>query len=142
MAIALYNLPPEPAPQDLTSAKPVVIHERHPIAVPAQQWSYDDVHAIARTLAGECYEDMPQDKRLVCEVILNRVSDDRFANTITDVLETPNAFNGYWHPSRGITENDRHIAEQALADWYANDCQPLSDIRFFCSGEGRTNYFY
>ena len=30
------------------------------------------------TLAGECYEDKEQDKRLVCEVILNRVSAGNF----------------------------------------------------------------
>lgn len=41
---------------------------------------------MARILAGECYEDKVQDKRLVCEVILNRVSNDDFGDTILDVL--------------------------------------------------------
>ena len=109
---------------------------------PTNPWTDDEVQAIAQTLAGECYSDMEYDKRLVCEVILNRVSDERFADTIIDVLTTPYAFAGYWEQSRPVSDNDLEIAEQALRDWHANDCQPLSDIRFFNSGEGRQNHFY
>ena len=45
-------------------------------------WTEEDVKAIVLTLAGECYNDKPRDKRLVCEVILNRVSHKDFPNTI------------------------------------------------------------
>ena len=105
------------------------------------KWAKSDLMAIAKTLAGECYDDKVYDKRLVCEVILNRVSDDRFANSVIDVLETPNAFDGYWQQSRRISDNDIFVAEKALTDWYANDCQPLSDIRYFSAGEDRENIF-
>lgn len=124
---------PEPRPQ------PYAVPEPQP---QQQLWTDSERYAMAKTLAGECYDDKPHDKRLVCEVILNRVSDERFEDTIIDVLETPHAFQGYWAQSRQITEDDLQIAEQAIADWYANDCEPLSDIRFFSAGDGRENQFY
>lgn len=112
------------------------------VVEPQTLWSDDELQAIAQTLAGECYEDMEHDKRLVCEVILNRVSDERFAETIIGVLETPGAFQGYWHQSRAVSENDLAVAEQTLQDWHANNCQPLSHFRFFCAGGNRENIFY
>ncbi len=95
-----------------TSDEPKRIAE---IAQP--QWSKDELHAIAKTLAGECYDDKELDKRRVCEVILNRVSNSKFANSILEVLRTPVAFNGCWKQSRPVSKNDYLVAEQALQDW-------------------------
>ena len=67
-------------------------------------WNQDELHAIAKTLAGECYDYKELDKRHVCEVILNRVSNSNFANTILEVLATPGAFNGYWRQSREVSK--------------------------------------
>ena len=100
-----------------------------------------EVQAMAKTLAGECYEDKKLDKRRVCEVILNRVSSDKFANTIFEVLETPGAFNGYWKQSRPVSENDYAVAEQTLKDWYDGGCKPLSEWLFFSKGPNRENVF-
>lgn len=97
---------------------------------------------MALTLAGECYDDKEQDKRLVCEVILNRVSDSRFDNTIYEVLSAENQFNGFWHQSRPVSDNDLEVVHQALEDWYANDCRPLSNYYFFRAGDDRENVFY
>lgn len=44
------------------------------VKVAQPQWRKDELHAIAQTLAGECYDDKELDKRRVCEVILNRAS--------------------------------------------------------------------
>ena len=100
-----------------------------------------EIYAIAKTLAGECYDDKKLDKRHVCEVILNRVSNINFANTVLEVLTTPGAFNGYWRQSRPISENDYAVAEQALRDWYENGCKPLSKWLFFSKGTNRENVF-
>ena len=105
------------------------------------RWSETEVDAMAKTLAGECYDDKELDKYRVCEVILNRVSSNKFANTVLEVLETPRAFNGYWKQSRPVSENDRTIAEQALRDWYDNGCKPLSELLFFSKGLNRENVF-
>lgn len=105
------------------------------------QWSEKELHAIARTLAGECYDDKELDKRRVCEVILNRVSSCKFANSILEVLVTPAAFNGYWRQSRPVSENDYAVAEQALRDWHNGGCKPLSEWLFFKVGPNRENVF-
>ena len=105
------------------------------------QWSKEELYAIAKTLAGECYDDKELDKRRVCEVILNRVSSSKFANSILEVLRTPRAFNGYWRQSRPISENDYAVAEQALRDWYDGGCKPLSEWLFFSVGSKRENVF-
>ena len=105
------------------------------------QWSEIERHAIAKTLAGECYDDKELDKRRVCEVILNRVSNKNFADTILEVLTTSGAFNGYWKQSRLISKSDYAIAEQALQDWYEGGCKPLSKWLFFSKGSNRENVF-
>lgn len=113
-----------------------------PTLTPVQNpWAEEEVEAIARTLSGECYEDKPHDKRLVAEVILNRTSDGRWGNTVTEVVTAKSQFHGYWKPSRDISDNDREIATTALCDWYANDRQSLSDYLFFEAGPNRENIF-
>ena len=37
--------------------------------------------------------------------------------------------------------NDYAVAEQALSDWYAGGCQPLSELLYFEAGENRENVF-
>lgn len=108
---------------------------------PQNPWTDEEVEAMVLTLAGECYDDKPHDKRLVCEVILNRVSTDGFDNNIVDVVTAPNQFDGYWKQSREVTENDYEVAIQALEDWYANDCEALSEYLFFEAGDNRENEF-
>ena len=104
-------------------------------------WTAEEVEAIARTLSGECYEDKPGDKRLVAEVILNRVTDGRWGDTVVEVVTAKSQFFGYWNPSRDISDNDREIAAQALRDWYTNDCTALSEYLFFEAGPNRENVF-
>lgn len=104
-------------------------------------WTDQDVQAIALTLAGECYNDKVYDKRRVCEVILNRVSDGSWGDTVLEVLASSSQFNGYWKQNRPVSENDIEVAEQALSDWYANGCEALSDYLYFCAGENRENTF-
>ena len=104
-------------------------------------WTEEEIEAIARTLSGECYEDKPEDKRLVAEVILNRVSDGRFGDDVITVVTAPKQFDGYWQTSRNISHNDREIATQTLSDWYDGDCRRLSEYLFFEAGANRENVF-
>lgn len=120
-----------PGAQGLTPAQPTI----------TDPWTDEEVTAIARTLSGECYEDKPHDKRLVAEVILNRTSDGRWGNTVTEVVTAKSQFHGYWNPSRDISENDLEIATNALRDWHANGCKALSDYLFFEAGTNRENVF-
>lgn len=127
---------PEPAPTQ--SQAPLIEQE---LESDEPQWTDEELQAMALTLAGECYDDKELDKRRVCEVILNRVSDGRFGDSIIEVLSAKNQFSGYWTQSRPVTENDLAVAEQALRDWYDNGCEPLSEYLFFSAGENRENTF-
>lgn len=112
-----------------------------PAATP-KPWTDDELKAMAQTLSGECYDDKAHDKRLVCEVILNRVGDGRFGDSIVEVITAENQFLGYWNPSRPISDNDLAIAEQTLDDWFDNDCEALSTYLYFSAGSNRENTFY
>ena len=104
-------------------------------------FSDEEVEAIVRTLAGECYDDKVADKRKVVEVIVNRVSDGRFGENVIDVVTAKGQFVGYWNQSRPVSESDIQIAEETLTDWYANGCKALSEYLFFHSGPNRENVF-
>ena len=104
-------------------------------------FSDEEVEAIVRTLAGECYDDKMADKRKVVEVIVNRVSDGGFGENVIDVVTAKGQFAGYWNQSRKVSESDIQIAEEILGKWYANDCKALSDYLFFRAGPNRENIF-
>jgi hypothetical protein len=117
-----------------------------PITIPTPEptpepWTAEDVAAIARTLSGECYDDKPADKRLVCEVILNRVCNGYWGDTVISVITANGQFYGYWYTSREVTVSDLEIAEETLRDWYAGGCEPLSEYLCFESGPNRENVF-
>lgn len=122
--------------------------EPHQVAAPQaimetpNTWTAEELNAMARTLSGECFEDKELDKRRVCEVILNRVSDGRFGDTICEVITAQSQFCGYWSTSRPVSENDLAVAEQTLNDWFANDCKPFSKYLYFSTGKNRENKFY
>lgn len=131
----------------ITSDTPSVIAS-HPSSelfvepvVDEKPFSDEEVEAIVKTLVGECYDDKIEDKRKVSEVIVNRVSNGGFGENVMEVVTAPGQFCGYWKQSRPISESDIQIAEETLTDWYANNCEALSEYLFFCSGANRENVF-
>ncbi|MDD2298571.1 MAG: cell wall hydrolase [Fermentimonas sp.] len=118
-----------------TQSTPVTTSYRVPERV------YEEVEVITLTLAGECYDDKLSDKRKVTEVILNRVSSEKFGNTVLEVVSAKGQFVGYWKQSRPISESDIQIAEEVLTNWYKNNCEALSEYLFFYSGPNRENIF-
>ncbi|HZK47514.1 MAG TPA: cell wall hydrolase [Atopostipes sp.] len=106
-----------------------------------KMFSDEEVEAIVRTLVGECYDDKLEDKKKVVEVILNRVSNEKFEKTVLEVVSAKGQFCGYWNQSRPVSESDIQIAEEILDKWYANDCKALSDYLFFRAGPNRENVF-
>jgi spore germination cell wall hydrolase CwlJ-like protein len=120
-ATATSTLPPSPTPKPYTEY---------------------EVELIAITLAGECYDDQREDKRLVAETICNRVADGYWGGTIDDVVTYPSQFYGYWNQSRKVSENDIAVAEQILAEWYEQGQQPFEHgYLYFEAGDGKTNIF-
>ena len=113
------------------------------IATPEIIISPEEIDAIALTLAGECYEDQPQDKRNVVWVICNRVKDGRFGENIIEVITSKKygiQFHGYWKQSRPISDNDEEIAEEILTAYYSGEAA-IHDYLYFSGGKGKTNKF-
>lgn len=143
--------PPEETP---VTDEPVVMTECAPVPIvtpelptpsvpqaPSVPWTQDELDALALTLSGECYDHKAEDKRRVCEVILNRVSAGNFGSSVLEVVSAENQFNGYWTQSRPVSLNDYEIAEQALRDWYGNGREALSEYLFFSAGDNFENQF-
>ena len=130
----------EPSEPVSTSSVTTTATPAPTVEEPVYCWTEEDVEAMALTLAGECYDDKPHDKRLVCEVILNRVCKG-FEDTPLEVCSAPHQFNGYAHQSRPVSENDYEIVIQTLKDWHDNDYLPLSKWLFFSAGDNRENIF-
>jgi len=133
-------------PEALTREQLEALAEVEPSLLPSEEpeplsWMDAELEAMALTLAGECYDENERDKRLVCEVILNRVSDGSFGDSIIEVLTAENQFEGYWTQSRPVSANDYEVSEQALRDWYDNGCEALSEYIFFCAGDNHENIF-
>ena len=122
----------------ITETEPFI--ETEPITE-TEPFTDEEVEAIAKTLAGECYDDKLNDKRLVVEVILNRVSDGRFGESVIEVVSAKGQFNGYWKQSRPVSDSDIRIAKETLREWYENDCKKLSEYLFFYAGPNRENVF-
>ena len=74
-------------------------------------------------------------------MLLTSCGNDGKIETSDDVVTAPNQFDGYWTQSRDVTENDYEVAIQSLEDWYANDCEALSEYLFFEAGDNRENEF-
>lgn len=130
--------------ESIIKTEPIVetelIIETEPI-VETEPFTDEEVEAIAKTLAGECYDDKLNDKRLVVEVILNRVSDGRFGESVIEVVSAKGQFNGYWKQNRPVSDSDIEIAKETLREWYENGCKKLSEYLFFCAGPNRENVF-
>jgi len=128
--------------EPVNSIIPTHISRPQETVIPKEEpFSDEEVEAISKTLAGECYDDKLNDKRKVVEVILNRVSDGRFGDSVIEVVTAKGQFNGYWKQSRSVSDSDIRIAKETLRDWYSNDCKKLSEYLFFCAGSNRENKF-
>lgn len=105
----------------------------------------DDVAAMAKMLWGEA-RGCTRDNQIKCVwVVLNRVDDDRFPDTIQGVLEQPSQFHGY-DPTFPVTSELYDVAFDVLTRWsYEKQGIPVrrelpSSFLWF-TGDGVQNYF-
>ena len=99
-----------------------------------------DIDACALTLSGETYEWEHQDKRMVMQVIINRVEKGGWGDGIIGVLTNPGQFSGYWEQHRPVSENDIEIAIEMLTAW-ADGAEPIHGYLYFSGGNGTKNVF-
>lgn len=105
----------------------------------------DDVAEVAKMLWGEA-RGCTRDNQIKCAwVVCNRVDDERFPDTIQEVLEQPNQFHGY-EPTYPVTDELYSIAFDVLTRWsYEKQGIPVrrelpSSFLWF-TGNGQENIF-
>ena len=105
----------------------------------------DDVKAMAKMLWGEA-RGCTRDNQIKCVwVVLNRVDDERFPDTIQGVLEQPSQFHGY-DTSYPVTDELYSVAFDVLTRWsYEKQGVPvrreLPESFLWFTGNGRENIF-
>lgn len=140
----------------VTKKAEVIVLDKDPTAVETftdtegyeTYFTESDVRMVAKTIYGEARSSQisRENKAKVAWVILNRVDDPKFPNTIAGVITAPNQFHGYIS-SYPVTDLCYEIAKDVLTRWSmekqgANVYRELPrNINAFY-GDGRQNHFY
>ena len=143
---------PSPAPTQTMpveeTAEPEQSEAPEPSEAPVYYEMYfteDDVVAMAKMLWGEA-RGCTRDNQIKCAwVVVNRVDDERFPDTIQGVLEQPNQFHGYV-PSYPVTDELYDVAFDVLTRWsYEKQGIPvrreLPNTYLWFTGDGEQNHF-
>ena len=141
---------PSPAPTASAeeTAEPVQAEAPEPSEAPVYYEMYfteDDVVEVAKMLWGEA-RGCTRDNQIKCAwVVVNRVDDERFPDTIQGVLEQPSQFHGY-DPSYPVTDELYNVAFDVLTRWsYEKQGIPvrreLANSYLWFTGNGRENIF-
>lgn len=139
---------PAPAASAEEPADPEQSEAPEPSEAPIYYEMYfteDDVEAVAKMLWGEA-RGCSQDNQIKCVwVVLNRVDDERFPDTIQGVLSQPSQFHGF-SESYPVTDELYDVAFDVLTRWsYEKQGVPVrrelpSSFLWF-TGDGVTNHF-
>ena len=86
---------------------------------PVTPWDPEaaEVDALAKTLYGECRGCSEIQQRAVAWTIFNRVDDERFPDTVIEVITQPSQFFGY-SESFPVTAELEELARDCLEDWH------------------------
>ena len=116
-----------------------------PSTEPEPHFTEDDVVAMAKMLWGEA-RGCTRDNQVKCAwVVLNRVDDERFPDTIQSVLSQPSQFHGY-SPSFPVTDELYAVALDVLTRWNAEKNgvtveRELPNTYLWFTGDGVQNHF-
>ena len=110
---------PAPAVSAEETAEPEQTEAPEPSETPVYYEMYfteEDVAAVAKMLWGEA-RGCTRDNQIKCAwVVVNRVDDERFPDTIQGVLEQPSQFHGY-DPAHPVTSELYNVAFDVLTRW-------------------------
>lgn len=109
---------------------------------PNDEWEPDpvEVTALAQTLYGECRGCSKLQQKAVCWCIFNRVDDDRFPDSILEVVSAPLQFQGY-SSNNPIWNNLYIVAEQCIMNWHNDQNRILDSDMLWFSGYDGINHF-
>ena len=141
----------KPAPASAVTeetADPEPPEEPEPSEAPIYYEMYfteEDVAEVAKMLWGEA-RGCTRDNQIKCAwVVVNRVDDERFPDTIQGVLSQPCQFHGY-DPTFPVTDELYSVAFDVLTRWsYEKQGIPvrreLASTYLWFTGDGRENIF-
>ena len=124
-----------------------MVAQPEPSAEPEYEMYFteDDVVAMAKMLWGEA-RGCTRDNQIKCAwVVLNRVDDERFPDTILGVLSQPSQFHGY-SPDFPVWDELKEVARDVLTRWSLEkqgvtvERELLPEYVFF-TGDGIQNNF-
>lgn len=148
IACALTDKPEEPqavAPEVNADGLCIVTVVKAPEPEYEMYFSEADVVALARMLYGEA-RGCTVDNQMKCVwVVLNRVDDARFPDTIIGAVSQPGQFYGY-SPNFPVWDNLYAVALDVLTRWSmekqgADVTRELPDTYCWFTGDGETNHF-
>lgn len=113
-----------------------------PVLPEPEPWEPDpaEVTALAKTLYGECRGCSELQQRAVAWCIFNRVDNNRFPDTVIEVITQPSQFFGY-RESFPVMEALEALARDCLIDWHNGENRVLEPEFLFFTGNGRINIF-
>lgn len=147
-ARATWEQQPVTAPTVEETAEPEQPEAHEPSQAPVYYEMYfteDDVAEVAKMLWGEA-RGCTRDNQIKCAwVVVNRVDDERFPDTIQGVLSQPHQFHGY-SESFPVTDELYSIAFDVLTRWsYEKQGIPvrreLPNTYLWFAGNGVENIF-
>ena len=122
-----------------------MVAEPEPSAEPEMYFTEDDVVAMAKMLWGEA-RGCTRDNQIKCAwVVLNRVDDERFPDTILGVVAQPSQFHGY-SPNFPVTDELYAVALDVLTRWSLEKQgviveRELPNTYLWFTGDGVQNHF-
>lgn len=124
-------------PEATEQTEPAIYYEMY--------FTEDDVAEVAKMLWGEA-RGCARDNQIKCAwVVVNRVDDERFPDTIHGVLSQPSQFHGY-DPTYPVTDELYSVAFDVLTRWsYEKQGIPvrreMPNTYLWFTGDGVQNYF-
>ncbi len=95
-------------------------------------YSDEDLRYMAACLAAECYSNSTEGQYAVGYVILNRVNDNRFPDSVKGVVIAPGQFTSPW--SRYLNNPPDWALESARAILEGSASNPIGSCRYFLAG--------
>ena len=108
-------------------------------------YTAEDAEVIAKAVWGEARGCSPEGQAKVVWVILNRVDDSQFPDTIQGVVTQPCQFYGY-SPNFPVTPEILAVVNDVLSRWNAEKngiavTRELDSTYLWFTGDGAQNYF-
>ena len=137
--------PSAPAEETVEPEKPEAPEPSEAPIYYEMYFTEDDVAEVAKMLWGEA-RGCTRDNQIKCAwIVCNRVDDERFPDTIQEVLSQPSQFHGY-DPTYPVTSELYDVAFDVLTRWsYEKQDIPvrreLPESFLWFTGNGRENIF-